>query len=278
MTDFSLKYTKIQVAIIALVGFIDIIWINFSNITFYYDKQDWFYIGLLLTFLTVVIYFYEKANPHPVVISLYKLCLILFAFNFVAEILCYLAYTTNFPLADSFLASLDESLGFHAPDYVNWFRDHPIMFKISYFIYNTFTYQFLIIFFYLGLRKDLYDLEQLVMLNIFALLLTILIGGFFPAASAPFWYNYAPEPVEARAIAHMFELRNLIVDTRVVDGIITFPSYHTTMAVVYAFVLRNQKKYVFIPVLILNILMIFTCIINGGHYLIDLIASPNKRR
>ncbi len=273
MQDFSLKYTKLQMIIIGALFVIDVIWLNVANIKFYYDINDWLLIGLVLSFLSIVIYAYGKHNPNPSIITLYKFCLILFLFNFFAEIFCYLLYTLKEPLADPWLAALDAKIGFHAPDLVYWFEERPLLHKISGVIYDTFMSQFLIIFFYLALRNQLVDLEQFVMIYFIAILVTFSIAKFYPAAGPSYWYQFEINPEASRAVKRIFELRDQILDLRVVDGIVTFPSYHTTAAILYAFALRHQSKLIFIPATILNGLMIFSCLVNGGHYLVDLFAG-----
>jgi hypothetical protein len=56
------------------------------------------------------------------------------------------------------------------------------------------------------------------------------------------------------------------------EGMVTFPSFHATAAILIAYAVRGVR-FVAIPMLILNVLMIVSVIPEGGHYLVDLIAG-----
>jgi membrane-associated phospholipid phosphatase len=55
-------------------------------------------------------------------------------------------------------------------------------------------------------------------------------------------------------------------------GIITFPSFHTVIAIIFIYVHR-PPSHSFIPVAILNVLMLLSTPSEGHHYLIDLISG-----
>ena len=55
-------------------------------------------------------------------------------------------------------------------------------------------------------------------------------------------------------------------------GIITFPSFHAAGAVILAWGWRGMRGLAW-PGLILNLLMILSALIGGGHYLVDLVAG-----
>lgn len=63
-----------------------------------------------------------------------------------------------------------------------------------------------------------------------------------------------------------------ILDWSHIDGLVTFPSFHTTAAILLAWSMRNVPiaRWVF---LVLNILMIVATPTHGGHYLIDVLAG-----
>lgn len=55
-------------------------------------------------------------------------------------------------------------------------------------------------------------------------------------------------------------------------GLVTFPSFHTSLAIITAYAVRGIK-FVATPVAILNGIVIISTLPEGGHYLIDLIAG-----
>ncbi len=56
------------------------------------------------------------------------------------------------------------------------------------------------------------------------------------------------------------------------QGIITFPSYHTVLAVLLVYVYRGQGR-IFLGVVILNILMLLSIPVYGSHYFGDMLAG-----
>jgi membrane-associated phospholipid phosphatase len=57
-----------------------------------------------------------------------------------------------------------------------------------------------------------------------------------------------------------------------VQGLVTFPSFHTCLAIITAYAVRGIR-FVALPVAILNGLVIVSTLPEGGHYLIDVIAG-----
>ena len=57
-----------------------------------------------------------------------------------------------------------------------------------------------------------------------------------------------------------------------VQGLVTFPSFHTSLAIITAYAVRGIK-FVATPVAILNGIVIISTLPEGGHYLIDVIAG-----
>ena len=57
-----------------------------------------------------------------------------------------------------------------------------------------------------------------------------------------------------------------------VQGLVTFPSFHTSLAIITTYAVRGIKV-VATPVAILNGIVIISTLPEGGHYLIDLIAG-----
>jgi len=41
----------------------------------------------------------------------------------------------------------------------------------------------------------------------------------------------------------------------------------------FAYTFRHERKLIFIPILLLNGLMIFSCLSQGGHYLMDIFGG-----
>jgi len=57
-------------------------------------------------------------------------------------------------------------------------------------------------------------------------------------------------------------------------GIVTFPSFHTALAILLVYVHRPPLRS-FVPVLILNVVMLVAIPFAGHHYLVDMIAGAS---
>jgi len=188
-------------------------------------------------------------------------------------VLSYLMCSLALPLVDSSVVAFDHDLGFYAQSFFFWFKQHR-WWDISFIlIYDTFLFQMLAIVIFFILLGELTSLQRFIMQFMLAALLAVVISGLLPAAGVSDWYHYTPNPASTYAIHHFYELRQGILDVTQGDGIVELPSFHTTMALIYAYALRHQRKIIFIPVLILNCLMVFSCIPVGDHYLADILAG-----
>lgn len=268
-----LSYTKIQWSIVALILFVNFIWIKFSSVFFAYSIKNLIIVFVVLTVLCVVYLFYKKFRPDPKIMMASSSSLLFLSYGIVMGVLSYLAYTTNEPFIDSTLAAMDSYMGFSSPDIVLMFRKHIIVYNFFIIIYDIFLiFPCIIISYFSFLEKSIY-LERFLMQFIIGSLLTIFIGALLPAAGPYVWYHYSPSPTLQSALDRLYELRNNIVDISNGDGVITLPSFHTVAALLYAYTFRHEKKIIFIPILILNLLIVFSCLPIGQHYLSDILAG-----
>jgi hypothetical protein len=181
--------------------------------------------------------------------------------------------TLNFPFIDSTLVFIDSIFEINSSTIVLWFRTHDSLTYIFSTIYKTYFYQIPFIILYFSIRGDALALQRFVMQFMIALILTIIISGFLPALGPYVWYNYPPSPTLAAALAQLLELRSGVLDFSQKNGIVSLPSFHTVAAFLYMYTFRNENKFIFISIVILNILMVFSCIPIGEHYFADILGA-----
>ncbi len=56
------------------------------------------------------------------------------------------------------------------------------------------------------------------------------------------------------------------------QGIISFPSFHTSLGVLFTYVVR-KRRLILLPVALLNVAMIVSVLTEGGHFLVDVVAG-----
>jgi membrane-associated phospholipid phosphatase len=103
--------------------------------------------------------------------------------------------------------------------------------------------------------------------TIVALLTTVAIGAVMPA--------FGPNEIYGIPSAWSDVLHSLRAGTHTplkYVGIITFPSFHATMAVMWTLAMR-EMRYGFYVVALVNVLMLLACMPIGYHYLVDVIAG-----
>lgn len=188
-------------------------------------------------------------------------------FGVFALRLTYLTATLDFPLQDKLLASADSALGF---DWRTWSAavwSHPVFISVLSVAYNSFRAEPFLVIGVLALRGPAGLNSKLMVATIVALLITVAIGAVMPAFGPNEIYGF---PSAWSGVLH--SLRAGAHTSLKYVGIITFPSFHATMAVMWTLAMR-ETRYVFYFVAILNSLMLLACMPLGYHYLVDVIAG-----
>ena len=181
--------------------------------------------------------------------------------------LSYLAITLHFPLVDEQMSHIDPSLGFHWLGLVRFMANHPRLLPIEAFFYQSHLPQTVVLCVYFSfLRPSTRNYEMLFLL-LLGLILTLLVLAFFPTLGPG---SVAHVPVLQERIITM--LREGHIQNLPYEGIISFPSYHTIMAIVFVYCTRGTRL-VFPAVLLWNLVMLLTVPNGGDHYLSDMIAG-----
>jgi len=273
MKGISLTYTKIQFSLLLIFFLLDIVWIKVGSFTFYYNKNELLYEALFLFSLSVPYVLYKTFRPDPNIVSLLQSFFFLFSYIPIMLVLSYLVTTLNQPLVDPILAFFDRYVGLDAPTFVVWVQTEKLVYIILVVFYNTFALQFPLIILYLSFLGETIRLERFLMQFMIAAPLTALIAGLFPAIGPSAWYPYPSNPEILSAFNHIIELRHNILDMTKTDGVFFFPSFHTVMACLYVYVFKDRRKAIFIPILLMNAGLIFSCIPIGQHYVLDIVGG-----
>jgi membrane-associated phospholipid phosphatase len=183
--------------------------------------------------------------------------------------LTYLAATSGYPLVDSALTRLDATLfGFKWDVEANWVANHPTLDWLLQRAYFSLYYQGALVFLVGSVSRPGDRNGEIIWQFCISLVLTCSIFVFTPAFSH---------------VAHagtgwlktLMMIRNgewTAFDFSHVEGIISFPSFHTTLAILLVYAVRHRRWLlaVFVP---LNMLLIVATLSVGGHYLVDLPAG-----
>jgi len=190
------------------------------------------------------------------------------------SVLSYLLIALAPPLVDERLATLDGVLGFHWPLVYAWVREHPHINTILRIAYISGGIQLVLVPMLAGLLGHADYLREFLSSLTLSCALLLLIAAPWPAVGAYVHFGIA-SPGELATISHFSALRDgslRAIDLSQMQGLISLPSYHTTMALIFIQAMRWTRRG-FVLACVLNLTMIASTPTEGGHYLVDVIAG-----
>jgi PAP2 superfamily len=183
--------------------------------------------------------------------------------------LTYLAAASAFPLVDSALTRLDVILfGFEWPVEANWVANHPDLDWILQHAYFSIYYQGALVFLIGSISRPGDRNGEIIWHLCISLALTCAIFSFTPALG-----HVAHIGTDWMTTLIMLRSGELAAfDFSHVQGIISFPSFHTTLAILLVYAVRHHR-WVLAALVPLNMLLVMATLSVGGHYLVDLPAG-----
>ncbi len=189
-----------------------------------------------------------------------------------------------FPFRDPWLLAVDRYLGFDWIAHVKFINDRPILEAVLRLSYPLIMPQFCLIGTVLTAHRNVVRLHIFIIATAAILLATNALFLFFPAISA---FPYIAPDMSSfsndNPLRYFREFRypELIEETRMdrlnvrldrLDGLVTFPSYHASAAVMFAWAFWSSPL-ARLPALVLNSLILISIPSQGSHYFIDVIAG-----
>ena len=196
-------------------------------------------------------------------------------FSSCYTILMYSVASTAHPLVDDSLVQVDRWFGFEVPQIVAWADAHPSAQACLQLAYNTLLPQTALIVVILGFLGDRRPLESFMLRFICATLLTAVLFFAYPADGPFSAYDYPPNQSQVRYLEHFDALRSgerTLVTWRGAQGLITFPSFHTTWAILLALALRH-RPIIFAVSAALNCAVVAATLTTGWHYVSDVVGG-----
>jgi membrane-associated phospholipid phosphatase len=199
----------------------------------------------------------------------------------VSPLVNALVATTAAPLADWWLIMIDEALGFRWVPFVQWFQSWPALNKVLCYSYASLFYQPMLLILILSLVRPPCVVRFVSALSV-SLAISMAIFPFAPAVDGYIYFGLKAVDfpgVEVATAWHHLEVLNrarngllTVLDLSSIEGIITFPSFHASAAIVCGW-FWWKVPYVRYPAAVLNLVMLVSTIPVGGHYLIDVVGG-----
>lgn len=256
------------------------IWMSKSGLSFNWESAA-------LTLCTCIglealALFYRIRRPEPRISATLQCLAQIIAFSSCAAVLSYTVASTSGPLWDATFFAWDQAIGLDWRAYLAVTDQHPLLGMAYTLAYRSLMLQTMLVVTLLGLTGRLRALQEFVWAFVIAGTTTVLISGLMPAMANFVYLRLSPsdfpnlQPAASYVhVAHMTNLRNgvfKLVSLNELEGIITFPSFHAALGVLFLRALW-VVPWVRAPAFVINMLLIASTPIDGGHYFVDVIAG-----
>jgi hypothetical protein len=253
----------VPIAIVTVTAAVTLIW----NL---YDGLQWqsslFRLLPIGTLPLLVAFFYSTIRPRRAIAEAALFLGLWLIYPIFAARLSYLAAALAFPLQDDALIRMDAALGFDWHHWVEFVIAHRWFAEAHGFFYQSFIWQPLVSVGVLAWFSPGRNREMLTSVMI-AATITIVVATFMPARGPAHAYGIVDpwDPVISalRAGSH---------EPLPIAGIVTFPSFHTAVAVLLMIAHRGIR-WSFPLFAFLNAMLIVSIPYYGHHYLSDVLAG-----
>jgi membrane-associated phospholipid phosphatase len=199
-----------------------------------------------------------------------------------ASLVAHVGMRLRFPLQDSALAAADRLIGIDTPSLALAFAEYPWFSELLARLYDTTVPAVFLAAIGLSLASKAPRVWELVLGYSAGLFICCVISVILPATA-----NFVHAGLTAQELAglpngsgvfhlkavHYFRDGNaLLVEPAKFAGVVTFPSFHTMMALIVAYGCRGFGLLSVLAWLWAGLIIVSTIPI-GGHYVIDLIAG-----
>jgi hypothetical protein len=182
------------------------------------------------------------------------------------------------PLWDGAFADADRALGFDWPAIRALLDQWPLLVAALGVSYHSLSLQMVVVICALSAARRLDVLRITVCAAIGSGFVTVLLSGLFPADGNvfdPAAYRHLWPSVPWQQMELLHGLRSgamRTIDFLQLEGIVTFPSYHATLAVLFAWSFRSVPGMRTAGPAWAGLTLIATPVF-GGHYMVDVLAG-----
>ena len=197
-----------------------------------------------------------------------------------AGVLTYLTCAWPTPLIDPSLAQADRFMGF---DWQAWFMifSKPWLFVLLQNAYYSLFFQTILFVSWFSFWENKSRLYEVFWILSASVIVTAFAAGLWPAVGPVFAFErLLPlfdhfQPLGHKIFAQVTAIKGGIIPDftkQGLTGIITFPSFHTAMAVAFIYGFRRTGLLGY-GIILLNIAVLISIPFVGNHYLTDMIAG-----
>ena len=227
-------------------------------------------------------WFYLAIRKDPIPAAALMSTAQIAAFAAVGAPLSYIAASAGLPLWDTTYEAWDGSLGFDWHGLLTTMNAYPALHRVLAMAYASFTVQATVTVVALAIANHPARLRVFILSFIFATLITIAISSVMPAQGVWGHLNLSAHDYPAitpatrdqhLAVFHGLRdgtFRSLMADGA--EGIITFPSLHAALGLLFILAVWPIRYLRWVST-VLNVAMIASTPVDGGHYFCDAITG-----
>jgi hypothetical protein len=186
--------------------------------------------------------------------------------------LSYVCLASAGPLVDARLMAMDRALGFDWLAGYQFVHAHPALTALLGAAYDSLVYQGLYFCLLLGLMDRKQQLRDMYWLFLATGTLACMGALLFPALGPSKFYSIQTDTSVVPVMQHILSGHDLRFGLSHMTGVVSFPSFHTSMALAYCWAFR-RTGIIGASVIALNIIMLCAVPFFGGHYLVDMAAG-----
>lgn len=271
---------RLLILLAGAVILIDLLW----GAAGHFRVEVWPYELLSLLMLPLIggAFFYARLRHDPALSSLLACTAFVLVFSAATCLLNYFLLTVAGPRIDDVLVAADKSIGVSWPAIMTFAANHPAMTGVLLLIYLSVIPQNALLFMVLAWKQKSGQIYGFSIAIAIGALLTLAVWTLFPSFGAFSVYNLSPDVAGKLGLAltgdyghdlvRMLKEGPGFISPRDLRGLIGFPSFHTVQALTLAWYARSLR-YLRWPIAVLNLLVILSAPIHGGHDIVDLFGG-----
>lgn len=253
---------------IGIIGLLDAVWCHMIR----FSLTGCAPLVLVMFVLLGINFILRGERKDPKVAIALEVVALWLAFVHLGNVLTYLCATLNLPLQDELLVGIDRSLGFKWLVLFTWVWQHPYVAAILSVCYRSLLPELLILTVWLSSRRNVQRIGEFFWVACLAILLTSTLFAAVPARGAFAYYGVSERLTWMHDLNALRDGSSLSFSLEGMTGIVTFPSFHTVLALLVVYIVRGTGVVgrLFVA---WNVLMLFSIPPIGSHYLIDMIGG-----
>ena len=244
--------------------------------------HDFFMVAIAVAVFGAGATYYQRVRKDRRLARLFRSAAELLLLALSIGSLSYVSAALNRPLWDDVFAAWDHSLGFHWPDWLRRVNDHPNVHVVLAIAYHSMTPQLALALVALLAVRNYRATDVYLIAFALSAWICVTVSAFMPGLSPLVHFGVTPAEYPNIILAVPLEFANQvqalrsgalhITDLGGAQGLVTFPSFHTSSAVILMLAFW-QVPYVRWLGLLVNGTMLLAIPVEGSHYIVDVIAG-----